>query len=77
LGLLPTLLANMQEKSEELTCEQMTLQAAMRDQMSLFSRHGFAVENGPLAFSPCRKKAIYCTHCTPMIYRQFWLVQST
>jgi hypothetical protein len=48
LGLLPTLLANMQKKAEELGCEQLTLQAATRDQMNLFSKHGFAVEDSPL-----------------------------
>jgi hypothetical protein len=49
LGLLPTLLANLQAKAEELGCEQLTLQAATRDQMNLFSRHGFVVEDSPLA----------------------------
>ncbi len=49
LGLLPALLANLQKKGEELRCEQLTLQAATRDQMNLFGRHGFAIEDSQLA----------------------------
>jgi len=45
LGLLPTLLGNMQRKAEELGCEQLTLTAATRDQADLFRRFGFVVED--------------------------------
>jgi hypothetical protein len=36
LGLLPTLLGNMQHNAKELGCEQLTLTAAMRDLVDLF-----------------------------------------
>ncbi len=49
LGLLPVLLANLQQKGKQLGCEQLTLIAATRDQMRLFAKHGFVVENSPLA----------------------------
>jgi hypothetical protein len=45
LGLLSTLLANMQRKAEELGCEQLTLTAGTLDQLNLFKRHGFVVED--------------------------------
>jgi len=49
LGLFPTLMVNMQESAKKLGCEQLTLQAATRDQMNLFQKYGFVVENSPLA----------------------------
>lgn len=48
LGLLPTLLGNMQRKAEDLGCEQLTLTAAMRDQVDLFRSFGFAVEDSKM-----------------------------
>jgi hypothetical protein len=48
LGLLPTLLTNMQRKAEELGCEQLTLTAATRDQAHLFGSFGFLVEDSQM-----------------------------
>jgi len=48
LGLLPTLVGNLQRKAAELACEQLTLTAAMRDQVELFRSFGFAVENSEM-----------------------------
>jgi hypothetical protein len=45
LGLLSPLLANMQLKAEELGCEQLTLTAGTLDQVRLFEKHGFVVED--------------------------------
>jgi len=45
LGLLPRLLEGLQRKAVNLGCEQLTLTAARRDQVGLFSRHGFLVED--------------------------------
>jgi len=45
LGLLPTLMENLRRKAEELGCEQLTLTAARKDQVNLFGRFGFVVEN--------------------------------
>lgn len=45
LGLLPVLMKNLGSKAEELRCEQLTLTAATRDQVTLFSRYGFVVED--------------------------------
>ncbi len=44
-GLLPTLLSNLQYYAEQLGCEQLTLTAAMLDQVGLFTRYGFTVED--------------------------------
>jgi hypothetical protein len=49
LGLLPVLLQNMQKVAEGNGCEQLTLIAATRDEMALFARHGFKVEDSELA----------------------------
>jgi hypothetical protein len=48
LGLLPILLENLQRKAKELSCEQVTLVAAGRDQVNLFGRYGFAVEDSDM-----------------------------
>ncbi len=48
LGLLPTLMGNLQNKAEELHCEQLTLTAGMRDQVGLFSQYGFVVEDSEM-----------------------------
>jgi hypothetical protein len=48
LGLLPVLLENLQRKAKELGCEQLTLVAALRDQVRLFGRYGFAVEDSDM-----------------------------
>jgi len=45
LGLLPDLLANMRGKAKELGCEQLTLTAAAAEQVGLFNRFGFTVED--------------------------------
>ncbi len=45
LGLLPTLLANLQAKAEELGCEQLTLTAGTEAEMKLFEGHGFVIED--------------------------------
>lgn len=49
LGLLPILMANMQQEATKLGCEQLTLQAATSDQMTLFQKYGFVVESSPFA----------------------------
>jgi hypothetical protein len=49
LGLLPTLLDNMQRKAKERDCEQLTLTAAMRDQVDLFRSFGFVVEDSEMS----------------------------
>lgn len=48
LGLLPTLMGNLEKKAKELKCDQITLTAATSDQMNLFGRYGFVVEDTPL-----------------------------
>lgn len=45
LGLLPALFTNLERKAEELHCAQLTLTAARRDQVELFARYGFTVED--------------------------------
>jgi hypothetical protein len=42
------LLENLQRKAKELSCEQVTLVAAGRDQVNLFGRYGFAVEDSDM-----------------------------
>lgn len=49
LRLLPDLLANMKNKATELGCEQITLTAAALDQIDLFKRFGFVVEDSDQA----------------------------
>jgi hypothetical protein len=51
LGLLPTLLGNMECKAKELGCDQLTLTASMRDLVILFRRFGFAVEDSEMGRS--------------------------
>ena len=48
LGLLPTLLENMQREAEHLGCEQLILTASMRDLADLFKRFGFVVEDSEM-----------------------------
>ncbi len=45
LGLLPILMENLLNKARQHHCEQLTLTAAQRDQVPLFSRYGFRVED--------------------------------
>lgn len=45
LKLLPTLVDNLHRKAVELGCEQLTLTAAKSDQVALFARYGFSVED--------------------------------
>jgi hypothetical protein len=45
LGLLPVLLENMHLKAKELGCNQQTLTAAMTENVALFRRFGFDVED--------------------------------
>ncbi len=47
-GLLPTLMESLQRKAEELHCEQLTLTTARRDQVGLFARYGFRVEDSTI-----------------------------
>jgi hypothetical protein len=47
LGLLPTLMDNMQVQAKKRHCDQLTLTAATRDQVELFLRYGFVVERSP------------------------------
>lgn len=61
LGLLPTLLGNMQHKAEELGCEQLTLTAAMRDLVDLFGSFGFAVEDSEMG-----RRGMQIGHGIPM-----------
>jgi len=49
LGLLPVLLENMEGVAEKIGCEQLTLIAATKDEMKLFARYGFKVEDSDLA----------------------------
>jgi len=48
LELLSTLLTKLQEKAEQLHCDQLTLTAGMRDQVGLFRRYGFVVEDSEM-----------------------------
>jgi hypothetical protein len=45
LGLLPVVLNNMQSEAERLGCEYLILTAGTRDEMKLFAKYGFSVEN--------------------------------
>jgi hypothetical protein len=61
LRLLPTLLGNMQHKAEELGCEQLTLTAAIRDLVDLFSSFGFVVEDSAMG-----RRGMQIGHGIPM-----------
>jgi len=61
LGLLPTHLGNMQRKAEELGCEQLTLTAAIRDLVDLFSSFGFVVEDSEMG-----RRGMQIGHGIPM-----------